>query len=108
MIRSELIAGIAVQNPHLYARDVERVVTAILDRMADALADGGRVELRDFRMFTVTDRKARTGRNPRSGQSVAVAAKRDVRFKPSKGMRARLNLDWVEPEEEAARLQQAS
>ena len=91
MIRSELVALIAAQNPHLYAKDVERVVDAILDRIADALADGDRVELRDFGTFAVRDRDARTGRNPRTGKIVTVAAKQSVHFKPGKAMRARLN-----------------
>ncbi|MCJ2067967.1 integration host factor subunit beta [Methylobacterium sp. J-030] len=108
MVRSEVVARIAVQNPHLYARDVERVVAAILDRMATALADGDRVELRDFGAFAVRDREARTGRNPRSGQSVTVTAKRSVHFKPGKAMRARLNLKLADWDGEAERLLQAS
>ena len=104
MIRSELVARIAAQNPHLYARDVERVVNAVLDRMAGALTDGDRVELRDFGTFAARDREARTSRNPRSGESVVVSAKRTVHFKPSKAMRARLNLEKIAPEDEAARL----
>ena len=104
MIRSELVARIAAQNPHLYARDVERVVGAILDRMSDALADGDRVEIRHFGIFAVRDREARTSRNPRSGQRVAVPAKRSLHFKSSKTMRARLNLAKIEPGEEAERL----
>ena len=108
MIRSELVARIATRNPHLYAKDVEWVVDAILDRMADALADGDRVELRDFGAFAVRDREARTGRNPRSGRMVAVAAKRSVHFKPGKAMRARLNLAKIEPEDKAERILKAS
>ncbi|SDO55523.1 integration host factor subunit beta [Methylobacterium phyllostachyos] len=108
MIRSELVARIAEQNPYLYARDAQAVVDAILDRIATALADGDRVELRDFGTFETRDREARTGRNPRTGQSVAVAAKRDVRFRPGKALRARLNLDRVDPEHEVERLSRAS
>ena len=104
MTRSELVARIAEQNPHLYDQAVERVVGAILDRMAGALADGDRVELRDFGTFAIRDHEARTGRNPRSGQRVVVAAKRSVHFKPGKAMRARLNLVKIEPGEEAERL----
>ncbi|MCJ2136044.1 integration host factor subunit beta [Methylobacterium sp. J-026] len=97
MIRSELVARIAEQNPHLYAKDVEAVVDAILNRIADALADGDRVELRDFGTFAVKELGARTGRNPRTGQSVAVAAKRNVHFKAGKAMRGRLNHKAAKP-----------
>lgn len=90
------------QNPHLYAKDVEAVVKAILDRMTEALEDGDRVELRDFGSFAARDREARTSRNPRSGESVVVSAKRAMHFKPSKAMRARLNLERIAPEDEAA------
>ncbi|MCJ2121345.1 HU family DNA-binding protein [Methylobacterium sp. J-077] len=108
MIRSELVALIAEHNSHLYAKDVEAVVDAILDRIARALADGDRVELRDFGAFGTKEMRPRTGRNPRTGQSVAVAAKRSVQFKPGKGMRARLNLRPADQERETERLQQAS
>ncbi len=84
------------------------MVEAILDRMTEALADGGRVELRDFGAFSVRDHEARTGRNPRSGQSVTVAAKRNVHFKPSKAMRARLNLRPKDLVREVERLLPAS
>ncbi|MCJ2087059.1 HU family DNA-binding protein [Methylobacterium sp. E-005] len=92
MIRSELVLRMAAQNPHLYAKDVELGGDAILDRMAGALAEGDRVELRDFGTFGIRDCEARTSRNPRSGENVAVAAKRVVHFKPGKTLRARLNL----------------
>ncbi|WP_267428147.1 integration host factor subunit beta [Methylobacterium sp. GC_Met_2] len=108
MIRSKLVARIAAQNPHLYAREIEAVVKAILDRMTNALADGDRVELRDFGTFAIRDREARTGRNPRSGQRVVVAAKRSVHFKLGKAMRARFNLVKIELEDEAERLLRAS
>lgn len=91
MIRSELVDRVAAQNPHLYARDIEAVVSTILGRMAEALADGDRVELRDFGSFSVKTREAYTGRNPRTGALVDVPAKADVRFKPGKGMHTRLN-----------------
>ena len=92
MIRSELVARIAAQNPHLCAREVEAVVDAILDRIAKALADGDRVELRDFGTFCVRDREARAARNPRTGETVVVEAKGRIHFKPGKGIRTRLNL----------------
>ncbi|MGU3422890.1 integration host factor subunit beta [Methylobacterium sp. D54C] len=91
MIRSELVTRIAEQNPHLYAKDVEAVVDALLGRIADALADGDRVELRDFGTFSARDHDARRGRNPRNGDAVNVVAKARIHFKPGKAMRERLN-----------------
>ena len=91
MLKSELIERIAEQNPHLYERDVEAIVNAILDTITSALARGGRVELRDFGMFTVKKRNARTGRNPRNGERVAVPEKGALAFKPSQDMHRRLN-----------------
>jgi integration host factor subunit beta len=108
MIRSELVARIAEQNPHLYARDVEVVVSAILDRVATALAEGDRVELRDFGTFCARDREARTGRNPRTGKAVLVQARTAVHFKPGKAMRTRLNLEKAAPEQEAEQFLRAS
>ena len=70
MIKSELIDRLAEANPHLYHRDVERVVNTILDGVTDALARGDRVELRGFGAFSVRQRPARTGRNPRTGESL--------------------------------------
>ena len=75
MIKSELVLKIAEQNPHLYQRDVENIVNAILDTIADALARGDRVELRGFGAFSVKKRDARTGRNPRTGESVSISEK---------------------------------
>ncbi len=93
MIKSELIAKLAGENPHLTQRDVERVVTVILDRMTDALAKGGRVELRGFGAFSVRSRPARAGRNPRTGESVSVKAKHVPFFKSGKELRERLNVE---------------
>lgn len=90
MIRSELVARIAARNPHLYAQDVEKVVMTILGTVADALARGDRVELRDFGAFSTRAIRARPGRNPRTGMAVAVGAKTHVHFKPGKAMRERL------------------
>jgi integration host factor subunit beta len=91
MIKSELVLKIAEQNPHLYQRDVENIVNAILDTIADALARGDRVELRGFGAFSVKKRDARTGRNPRTGETVAVQEKVIPVFKTGKEMRLRLN-----------------
>ena len=69
MIKSELVQRIAEHNPHLYQRDVENIVNAILDEIVAALARGDRVELRGFGAFSVKHRPARSGRNPRTGRS---------------------------------------
>ncbi len=92
MIKSELIARLAGENPHLTHRDVERVVNVVLDGMVGALSDGGRVELRGFGAFSVRSRPARAGRNPRTGESVSVPAKNVPFFKSGKELRERLNL----------------
>ena len=91
MIKSELIKRISSQNPHLYDRDIEKVVSAIFDEMVEALRRGDRVELRGFGAFSVKLRGARTGRNPRTGVVVSVAKKAHPFFKTGKEMRARLN-----------------
>ena len=93
MIKSELIARLSEENPHLTQRDVERVVGVILERMIQALETDGRVELRGFGAFSVKSRPARTGRNPRTGESVHVAPKHVPFFKTGKELRDRLNLD---------------
>ena len=91
MIKSELIARIAAQNPEMYEKDVEVVVNAILNRISDALVAGDRVEIRGFGAFTVRARSARTGRNPKTGAEVAVTDKLVPVFKTGKAMQARLN-----------------
>ena len=91
MIKSELIEKLAEQNPHLYQKDMEDLVNAILDTVADALAQGDRVELRGFGVFTAKRRSARAGRNPRSGAVVAVPEKVVPTFKMSREMLRRLN-----------------
>ena len=75
MIKSELVQRIAAQNPHLYQRDVENIVNAILGEIIAAMARGDRVELRGFGAFSVKNRPARTGRNPRTGAHVSVDQK---------------------------------
>ena len=91
MTKSELIQRLAETNPHLYLRDVERIVTTIFDEITDALANGDRVELRGFGAFSVKERGARTGRNPRTGESVDVPAKYIPYFKTGKQLREKLN-----------------
>lgn len=91
MTRSELIQRIAELNPHLYHRDVERIVTTIFEEISEALARGDRVELRGFGAFSVKRRDARIGRNPRTGDAVHVAEKHIPFFKTGKLLRDRLN-----------------
>jgi integration host factor subunit beta len=91
MTKSELIQRLAELNPHLYQRDVERIVTAIFDEISAALSRGDRVELRGFGAFSVKRRDARVGRNPRTGASVQVAEKHIPFFKTGKQLRERLN-----------------
>ena len=91
MIRSELIQKIADENPHLFQRDVERIVNTIFEEITDALANGDRVELRGFGAFSVKTRDARVGRNPRTGEAVSVNQKKVPFFKTGKLLRDRLN-----------------
>jgi integration host factor subunit beta len=91
MIKSELVQRIANRNPHLYLRDVEKIVNAIFDEITAALSRGDRVELRGFGAFSVKRREARVGRNPRTGAQVPVAGKTVPFFKTGKEMRERLN-----------------
>jgi len=91
MIRSELIQKLADDNPHLYQRDVEKIVNTIFDQITDAMAAGHRVELRGFGAFSVKKRDGRTGRNPRTGESVDVDEKHVPFFKTGKLLRDRLN-----------------
>ena len=93
MTKSELIQILAERNPHLYLRDVEKIVETIFDEITDALSRGDRVELRGFGAFSVKHRDARTGRNPRTGESVEVPAKKLPFFKTGKLLRERLNKD---------------
>lgn len=91
MIKSELVQIVAARNPHLYHRDVENIVNAVLDEITDALAAGNRVELRGFGAFSVKNRPSRSGRNPRTGDSVFVEEKWVPFFKTGKELRERLN-----------------
>lgn len=91
MIKSELIDTLANEHAHLTRAEVERVVNLVLDGMTRSLAEGGRVELRGFGAFSVRNRPARTGRNPRTGESVQVPAKSVPFFKSGKELRERLN-----------------
>lgn len=91
MIRSELVEKIAEENPHLYHKDIDRIVSTIFSEIIDAMAEGNRVELRGFGAFSVKKRRARTGRNPRTGEAVSVEEKHVPFFKTGKLLRERLN-----------------
>ena len=91
MIKSELVEKLASENPHLFQRDIENIVNAILDEIGDAMARGDRVELRGFGAFSVKNRPERTGRNPRTGEAVHVEEKWIPFFKTGKELRERLN-----------------
>jgi integration host factor subunit beta len=93
VIKSELILKIAAANPHLFQRDIERIVNVMFDEIVAALSRGDRVELRGFGAFTVKHRLPRTGRNPRTGASVSVTEKFVPFFKTGKELRERLNED---------------
>jgi len=91
MTKSELIQRIAELNPHLYHRDVARIVNTIFEEISAALERGDRVELRGFGAFSTKQREARAGRNPRTGDTVHVEAKAVPYFKTGKQLRERLN-----------------
>ncbi|MEO1018433.1 MAG: integration host factor subunit beta [Pseudomonadota bacterium] len=91
MTKSDLIRRLADANPHLYMRDVERIVATVFEEICQALANGDRVELRGFGAFSVRTRGARTGRNPRTGDEVFVPDKLVPYFKTGKELRERLN-----------------
>ena len=91
MTKSELISRLAAENPLLYHRDVEKIVLTVFEEISSALAKGERVELRGFGAFSVKERKARIGRNPRTGEPVEVTEKFIPYFKTGKQLRERLN-----------------
>lgn len=101
MTKSELIQKLAERNPHLFLRDIEKIVDTVFDEISEALVDGDRVELRGFGAFSIKHRDARVGRNPRTGETVQVDAKRLPFFKTGKALRERLNDDNETPTKES-------
>ena len=91
LIKSQLVQNITDQNPHLYIKDVERIINSIFSEITKSLAEGRRVELRGFGAFSVQKSKERIGRNPRTGDAVNVSAKYIPRFKQGKELRIKLN-----------------
>lgn len=96
MIKSQLVQRMVRANPHLFQRDVENIVNTIINEITTALASGNRVELRGFGAFSVKNRPARMGRNPRTGATVYVSEKYVPFFKSGKEMRERLNRDGAD------------
>ncbi len=92
MIRSELVQSLSLLHPGLNQRDIETIVNIVFGTISDHLTKGGRVELRGFGAFSTRERASRTGRNPRTGESVEIDAKRVPYFKPGKEIRERLNV----------------
>lgn len=93
MIKSELVQKLADENPNLFHRDIEKIVSVVFQEISDSLARGERVELRGFGAFSVKRRPPRIGRNPRSGEPVRIDAKAAPFFKAGKELRDRLNAD---------------
>jgi integration host factor subunit beta len=91
MIKSDLVRRVAGKNPHLRAKDAQRIVNAVFEEIRAALARGDRLEMRGFGVFTVRLQSARPGRNPKNGATVSVPAKFYPYFRPSKAMHSRLN-----------------
>ena len=91
MLKSELIQKIASRTPRLYQRDIEKIVNTIFDEITQALSEGNRVELRGFGAFSVKNRSARVGRNPKTGERVEIEEKWVPFFKTGKELRRRLN-----------------
>jgi integration host factor subunit beta len=87
MTRSDLVEALSERFPQLTQRDADLAVKTILDAMSESLIKGHRIEIRGFGSFTVNRRPPRLGRNPRSGESVAIPEKRVPHFKPGKGLR---------------------
>ena len=91
LIKSQLIQKITDANPHLFSKDVERIINTLFSEITKSLAQGRRVELRGFGAFSVSYRRERIGRNPRSGEAVKVSAKAIPRFKTGKELKLKLN-----------------
>lgn len=91
MTRSELIEKLAAEQAHLSQADVELAVRAIIDQLSVALANGDRIEIRGFGSFSLHHRPPRLGRNPKTGEPVALPAKHVPHFKPGKALRERVD-----------------
>ena len=92
MTRSDLIEVLEQEHNQLSERDVELAVKTMLERMSEALASGERIEVRGFGSFTLHFREPRIGRNPKTGQSIALPGRYAPHFKPGKALRERVNV----------------
>jgi integration host factor subunit beta len=95
--KSELIASLATSFPQLVANDADLAVKTIIDEMVKALADGQRIEIRGFGSFSLSERSARVGRNPKTGEKVMVPGKRVPHFKAGKDLRERVDNEISTP-----------
>ena len=91
MIRSELVQKIASENSDLRLEEVERIVDTFFNSIVDQLASGGRVELRGFGAFSTRSRDSRTGRNPRTGDTIKIKASKNPAFKAGKALKDAVN-----------------
>lgn len=91
MTKSELIQRLAKTYPHLYLRDIEKLVNTVFGEISDALVQGRRVELRGFGAFSVREREGRDARNPRTGEKVKIGMRFSPYFRMGKELRERLN-----------------
>ena len=91
MTKSELIAAIAIKQPHLPQKDVELAINNILTVLSNTIADGERIEIRGFGGFSTVDRDARMGRNPKTGERVSLPRRRTLHFKPGLNLRDKVN-----------------
>jgi len=100
MTKSELIELLVAEQGHLAYKDVELAVRCLLEQMSNALASGKRIEIRGFGSFSLHYRPPRVGRNPKTGESVALGGKHVPHFKPGKELRDRVNLGFLAEEEQ--------
>ncbi|HLU06944.1 MAG TPA: integration host factor subunit beta [Woeseiaceae bacterium] len=107
MTKSELIEILSRKQSHLPAKDVELAVKSLLEQMSNALADGRRIEIRGFGSFSLHYRPPRMGRNPKTGEAVALAGKYVPHFKPGKDLRERVNQDFQAEASSAGELEHA-
>lgn len=91
MTKSELILRLSRKYPHLYQRDIERIVAIVLGEISKALIEGGRVELRGFGAFSIRKREARVARNPKNGKEVRIGERYAIYFRTGKELREKIN-----------------
>ena len=91
MTKSGLIEEVARRTPHISKKDTEVVVNTIFESMIESLRDGERIEIRGFGSFRLRERASRQGRNPKTGETVFVPAKKVPYFKPGKDLKELIN-----------------